>query len=113
MSKSQREKGKAWEREVARRLRDVMPGVDVKRTQQSRQGTDGPDVDAGAYGVECKHGRRPPIRRALQQAIESAHPGQVPVAVIKEQNSRVPFVVLPLDRFLEMVGKIHDWSRDE
>lgn len=106
MSKMQREKGARFEREVRKRFEEAMPGAKVKRGLQARGGDECPDVDAaGVFAVECKVGKAPPIRPALEQVLRDAPKGVIPMAAIKEDR-REPFVVIMLDDFLEFVK---DW----
>lgn len=107
MSKSQRTKGHSWEREVARRFREI-GFSEAKRGLQTRGGAaECPDVHAGPFDVECKVGKRPPIRQALDTATEHARRGQIGIAVIKEDR-KPPFVVIGLDDFLDLV---QEWKQ--
>ncbi len=104
MSKYQRTKGHAWEREVARRMRECMPGCNAKRGLQTQGGAaDVPDVEMdGPLHIECKVGAKPPVRRALNTAVTTCPDGKIPVAVIKEDR-KVPYVVLQLEDFEEFL----------
>lgn len=110
MGRSQREKGKRWEREVAELMRPIYP--DAHRGQQSRLGSDDSDVVAvGPWWVECKHRARnvSPIA-ALQQATEAMHANNSSneaacmsaVAVCKTDRAR-PTATMWLDDWLELV----------
>ena len=69
--KLSRNKGKAWEREIARRMRELgFP--DAKRGWQSRAGTDAPDVDGTDWWIEAKHHIKVNYRAALKQAVEDS-----------------------------------------
>jgi hypothetical protein len=107
MGRAQVEKGKRWEREVARRMREAMPDVDVRRGYQ-RYGADQADVEVPVLWIECKVGKKPNVRAALEQAGGDAPPGRVPVAVVKDDGGR-PFVAMGLDDFLDFVGEW--WAR--
>ncbi len=93
MGKSQRTKGKVGEREAAALLTDLL-GVECKRSyQQSRSGSDAPDVVCGdlPLWVEVKRGKRPLPIAALQQAIEAkAQSGDchahVPIALTRADH---------------------------
>tara|TARA_B100000809_G_scaffold251621_1_gene285309 strand:- start:1728 stop:2060 length:333 start_codon:yes stop_codon:yes gene_type:complete len=109
MGKMQRDKGAGWERDVARRLRDVMPGCDAKRGFQTRGGAaECADVTAGPLHIECKVGKRPPVRAALLTATTTCPKGMIPVAVIKEDR-KPPYVVLLLDDFEDFLKEW--WER--
>ena len=117
MGASQRRKGHAWEREVARQFRAVLgAGSDeVKRglSQPRGGGAEEPDVklpDNLPWWVECKVGKRTDARAALRQAradIEKAKAtGKRPLAVCKDDR-QTPVVMLELDDFLGMVAAIY------
>lgn len=106
MGKLQRRKGAAYERWVANMFRNVLPEHDVKRGLQSRGGSEVPDVDAGMFWVECKHGRLPNVRKALAQSVADCPKGRIPMAVIRDNRS-VDFCVLRFADFLELVK---EWS---
>ena len=111
MGKSQRTKGHGWEREVARRLRECMPGCQAKRGLQTQGGAqDVPDVSAGPLHIECKVGKRPPVRKALLTATSTCPKGKIPLAVIKE-DYRVPYIVMQLDDFEDFLGEW--WERSK
>lgn len=99
-----RRKGAAWERELVRRFREVMPGAEVRRGLQSRSGEEVPDVDCPVFWPEAKRGRQPNVRAAPRQAEASAPKGRIPLAVIRDDRAE-PFVVLGLDDFLELVAE--------
>lgn len=110
MSASQRRKGHDFERWVANRFKAALPGAEqhIKRGLQGRDGSDAPDVLCPCFWIECKRGKQPNIRAALQQVLEDCGPGVWPVAVIKD-DARQPFVALHLDDFLELVKEW--WER--
>jgi hypothetical protein len=102
-------KGHSWERKLVHLFRAVMPGVKVQRgLGQTRGGAaECPDVDAGGiFSIEAKVGKRPPVRRALATAIETAPKGSTGIAVIKEDH-KPPYVVIGLEDFLELVREWH------
>lgn len=116
MGKSQREKGKRWEMEVARRHRRAM-GFDegdavgyrvVCRKDQSNGGDFGADVDiAHKIWVECKVGARPnPLEAWRQVTTRSAGSGQLRLVAIKKDREE-PVVMLSLSDWLDMFN--HLW----
>lgn len=111
MGKSEREKGKRWEREVARDMRQALPGCHVVRGWQARAGSDAPDVDGTPFWVECKVGKRPPLRPALQQAVEaSVEAGDKrPVVAVVKSDRQPPLVLMHYDDWLDLVGEW--WER--
>ena len=106
MGRMQRRKGAAYERWVAKMFRSVLPGTEVKRGLQSRSGEECPDVTAGLFWVECKHGKLPNVRAALAQAVDDCPKGRIPIAVIRDNRS-IDFCVLRFSDFLEV---IKEWS---
>lgn len=109
MGAMQRRKGATFERALVHRFREAMPGADVKRGLQFRGGgAEVPDVDCPVFHVEAKHGKKPVVRAALQQAQADAVKGKIPIAVIKD-NRQEPFVVLGLEDFLDFVKEW--WER--
>ncbi len=112
MSKSQRDKGARWEREVAHRLEAAMPGSGaIKAIAQTRGGAEAPDVLVpGLFWIECKVGARPPLMRALEQAERDCPEGRglTALAVVK-QDRQQPVVVMRLEDFEEFIGEW--WER--
>ena len=102
---SSRRKGHSFERKVAQRMREAMPGVEIKRGLQSRGGgAEEADVEMPFLHVECKIGKRPSPRAALSQAVRDAKPGKIPIAVVQDDRQE-PFVVLRLDDFLDALNE--------
>jgi len=107
--KSARTKGHNFERWIAKKLREIFPGA--RRGLQYQDGKKCADVvDAGPWHWECKVGKKPGVRTALKQAEIDCSKGMIPVAVIKDDRAE-PFVVLPFDDFLEMVGQLTRYWR--
>lgn len=105
-----RRKGHNYERELVHLFRAVMPGANVKRGLQYRDGGDAPDVDCPRFWIEAKRGKKPNPRAALKQAQEATD-GRTPVAVIRDDRGEA-FVCLSLADFLEMVGLTWGIQRD-
>jgi hypothetical protein len=106
MGKSQRVKGHTWERQVAILFREALPGCGAKRGFQMRGGAaEEPDVMAGYYHVECKVGKKPPVRKALLTAVETCPNGKYPLAIIKEDR-KTPYMVMELETFLELAAEL-------
>ena len=90
MSKSQREKGKRGERELARVLRSM--GVDSRRTAQHCGKAGTADVDAwpGVH-VECKRVESLNVGKAIDQSIRDCPDGSVPI--VCHRRSSQPWLV--------------------
>lgn len=116
--RSRKRKGADWEREVARRFREAMPGSDPHRGAQARSGSDAADVVVPHFWIECKHMSCPRPERALRQAQREYRETQDrtprwPVAVVKGFRTE-PFVVMGFDDFLALVSgwyRITEWHR--
>ena len=116
MGRSQREKGKRWEREVTRLYRDAV-GVGKRTGWHQSHGLEVPDVSVPLplpgwpLGIwnECKHQARCRMRAALLQALELCPEGQLPVAVCKD-NRKEAVVVLRLSDWLKLLSRLdlHD-----
>lgn len=100
--KASRRKGHDWEREVARRFREVV--AEGKRGLQYQEGVKPPDVIAGPFAIECKKGKRTDIKGAMKQAEESSPPGTYAIAVTRDDRAPA-LVTVEMDDFLEMVGE--------
>lgn len=98
MSATQRRKGRAWEQEVARRLRAA--GYDCRRGAQGA-GEVEPDIVTGQIGattpwIECGHGVEMSGREKLRQATAAAERARgryTPVAFTRRDRRR-PVVTL-------------------
>ena len=102
-----RNKGARFEREVAQVFKDA--GYDAKRCFQTRGGAaEVPDVEvldtSFPLDIECKHGKKPPVRRALDSIVEHCREGRLPVAIIREDR-RDAYCVLPLTVFIKLYNE--------
>jgi hypothetical protein len=107
MGRSQREKGKRGEREIASRIRAVLPehAGAIRRGWQSRSGSDDPDVvlpDWLPMWIESKLGAAPRIEAALRQAIDAAPQGMMPVAITRRDRCDA-IVTMRIDDWLAML----------
>jgi hypothetical protein len=103
-----RRKGADFERAMVQRLREAMPGADVKRGLQCRSGSEVADVDLPCFWPELKRHHRTNHREALRQAIETCPHGRWPVALCKDDHEPA-VVVMQLDDFLDLVREW--WER--
>jgi len=103
--RGRREKGKRGERALATLLRETFPSFaeSIRRGWQSRVGCDDPDVcGLPGFWLECKSGKLPNPRAALQQAKQDAAGRAIPMAVIRDDR-KSPFVVLDLADMLTIL----------
>ena len=124
MGKAERDKGHNFEREIARKFRELYP--DAKRNVTEAQAGQGVDsVDFGPFDIQCKRYkayasimalyevviggkfRRHAITdRELSSKLKQHHAnGRIPALVTKADNLPI-MVTLPLDDFLRILGDI-------
>lgn len=108
--RASRRKGHDFERKVARELRD-RTGMPFKRGFQTRGGGE-EEADVFCKGLpyhfECKKGKSPPLKRALQQAEADAGEDQVPIAVVAFDKEE-PIVMMRWAPFLDMLIDHMHW----
>ena len=105
MGKYSRDKGARFEREIANRLKEVFGPRTTRSSGQCFKGDLRADVDCPEIWVECKVGKRPNIKAALEQAEEAeagANTGKSPVAICKWDRQE-PIVSMRLDYFMELI----------
>jgi len=105
MGKHQREKGARFEREVANRLKPVFGPRTIRSSGQCFSGDTRADVDCPVLWVECKVGKRPNIKAALEQAEkarDSCESNKVPVAICKWDRHE-PIASIRLNDFIELL----------
>lgn len=106
-----RRKGASFERELAIRMREVFPGVGVRRGIQYRSGSEAADVEHPYFWVEAKRGRKPLVRAALSQASDATD-GRKPLVVIRDDRQS-PFVVMWLDDLLPILEEWWRWKETQ
>ena len=102
MGKLSNDKGKVFERRIARMFREQL-GIDVKRGWQSRKGMDAPDVCVPGLWIECKHGKQTRPKAALAQAMSDAKAGYLPVAITRNDGAPILVTMLFSD-WLDLCG---------
>jgi hypothetical protein len=111
-----RKKGKDWENQVARILRER--GWSAKRGLQNRARGDAADVVTDLpLWIECKAGRSPSPHEALAQAniASSCVLGRTrlpPVAIIHADRQK-PIACMYLDDFLGLVAEAMNKTQEE
>lgn len=108
--KRSRTKGRRFEQEVAKKLRDKIHGCTAKRGMQFRGGAMEPDVELiintkhGGIGfhIECKCGKNPNILKAYEQANAERDLLDIPAAVTKSDRC-TPLITISLDAFIDLL----------
>lgn len=96
-----RTKGHAFERYIASALRHIW--TEAKRGLTQSRGAEQPDVEGTPYWIECKHGKRPNIYAAMEQALRDTD-GRPPLVVSRKNYSDV----LVTMRFKDWEGLVRD-----
>ena len=115
--RNSRIKGHNYEREIVNRLKAL--GFTAERGLQMRGGKRIADVTvfdkygAVMYHIECKKGKQPNGKNALDQAIREKRPGAMPIAVCcKEPTEPFGFreetVTMKLGDWLELILMVHN-----
>ena len=115
MGKAQREKGARFEREVANILKEVFGPRTIRSSGQCFSGDTRADVDCPELWVECKVGKRPNIKGALEQAEEAralSGSSKICIAVCKWDREK-PTITMRLEDFVEILKKVFPHYREE
>ena len=106
--KSVKAKGRALQNCLRDKLRKAFPGLHEDDIKSQTMGMTGEDIVLTPaarkkipYSFECKNQERIQIWKFLEQA-ESNAAEYDPILVIKK-NRRKPYVVLDLDKFIELI----------
>ena len=89
---SSADKGAKFERWVLAEVKEALGGLEIERLRPE-QGKKNPDLLGAFFAYECKSGKRPSARGALEQCETSDRGGKDPIAVIQDDDGE-PFVVL-------------------
>lgn len=108
MSRLSRTKGKAFERLIARDLRELYPHA--RRGLQSRDGADASDVIDVPFWLECKHRQCINVGAAIRQALKDARAAQSPhpVLVVTRANRGEVVASMPWAAFLGLLQSLED-----
>tara|TARA_R100001594_G_scaffold150632_2_gene212932 strand:+ start:1566 stop:1928 length:363 start_codon:yes stop_codon:yes gene_type:complete len=115
MGKLSRNKGARFEREVANALKDVFGPKTIRSSGQCFSGDTRADVDCPELWVECKVGKRPNIKGALEQAEEARDENgsdKICIAVCKWDREK-PTITMRLEDFVEILKKAFPHYREE
>lgn len=81
MSKMQRRKGSAGERELAKILSEQLGWVVSRKLGQARDGGD--DIQTGKFRWECKRRAKLSVYEFMDQITEACGPGDIPVVAMR------------------------------
>lgn len=96
-------KGKTFEREIARYLREH-GYTEARRGQQYKGGGDSPDVvGLRGFHIEAKRTEHFRLYEALKQSIRDCAEGEKPI-VIHRKNNEPSVVIMLLDDFMEVIN---------
>jgi hypothetical protein len=96
------DKGRKFELRILDDIRAALWDADVKRLKVNK-GKRTPDIRGPFFDFECKIGKRPSTRQALDQVRASKAPDQAPVAIVQDDDDlRGPFVVMEWSTFLAL-----------
>lgn len=108
MGKSQRVKGHAFERYVAKLFRPIFP--QARRGRQVWVTVTCPDVDGTPYWIECKVGQFPNPVKAWEQALsdqKKAGDTREPLVVVKKDHGQV-LVMMSFNEFYKRFSESED-----
>lgn len=89
MGAKSRRKGAGGERELAKVLTYLLPGVVLKRGLGQARGGGQEVADVvglSGYHIECKRGARCRVRPAMAQAVEDAAEGEHPIVMWRDDR---------------------------
>ena len=110
MGKSQRDKGKRGEREVAKILKDH-GYADARRGQQYKGSAGSPDVEGlPGFHIEVKRTEVLRLTDFFEQAIEESEYDEIPVVVWRRDHGKW-FAILGFEDFIEAVKPYADNGR--
>ena len=106
MGKAQREKGARIERKVANLLKPVFGDRTIRSSGQCFSGDTRADVDCPHLWVECKVGKRPNIKAALEQAEQAAKSSNSDkkCVAICQWDRESPTATMRLKDFIEILS---------
>jgi hypothetical protein len=102
------ERGIQFEHEICDQARALLG--DAVRKVSTRPGRRCADIEGPIFSVECKAGKRPSVRQAMDQAREATPRGKHPLVVFRDDGSE-PMVCLDWAVFLEMWSAVYSLLR--
>jgi len=106
VGRAQREKGARFERKVANLLKPVFGDRTIRSSGQCFSGDTRADVDCPNLWVECKVGKRPNIKAALEQAEQAAKSSNSDkkCVAICQWDREPPTATMRLKDFIEILS---------
>ena len=111
MGKMQRDKGKRFERQIARKLRESFPKYAevIRRSIQSRQAEESDVTGLPGFWIECQDAANPTPLKKLKQAERDVQVADlvdelIPVAVTHKSRAKDIFVTLRLHHLHYIFG---------
>jgi len=100
MGKYQRNKGAAFEREIADDISGWL-GIDVRRKLgAARDGGD--DIQVGQFRIECKRCETTKVWEWYEQAKGNSEAGEIPVVVFRRSRSE-PMALVSFSDFMRLM----------
>jgi hypothetical protein len=111
LGKASRNKGKSYEREIAKELQKY--GYDAHRSQQYCGANSDADV-VGLPGIhiECKRREKVQIYDWMNQSAKESSVGDIPVVMFRTSNHKT-LVTLSLDDFMKLYNKAYKERNDD
>lgn len=111
MGKMQRDKGKRFERQIARKLRDFFPTYSetIRRSIQSREAEESDVTGLPGLWIECQDARIPTPLKKLEQAERDVRANKleadvIPIAVTHKMRNKTIHVTLRLSHLHFIFG---------
>ncbi len=99
MSEACRHRAALWHLQVAKLLRDAMPGPNSAACADGEL-----DAEVPVFHVATRTSKLPHVRSVLREAQKGLPLDRLPLAVIKDERHQQTFVAMPLDSFLLLVS---------
>lgn len=112
MSKRSITKGKSFERLIARKIAFHTGRTAKRQLTEVREGNQGDIETTLPLVIQCKVGKRPPVKKAVQEAVDAAEgTGKYAIAVTRENATHsssqpVDMVHMPLSDFLDLLHEL-------
>jgi len=103
MSRSQRDKGARYEREIATKLSKVL-GIKLRRNITQYQTKSQPDIIAGNLAIECKRRARIGLVYEWLDQARAAAGERMPVVIARADN-KPDVVVMDLSTFVQLLSR--------